>query len=250
MKLQKAGEIPADDSCFLETDWYKRLNKSQLEAYVRYLFVAHKTKAYSPEAIEHRQKKLKWDGGCDSYGTRYKRLWSKIVDFMASVDADPGIWVAAHFSPVFHAVRVAENKCLIDNRPELLQTNLSYDIYERYTEVFSHIVSAQCSSAEISVATQLKTLDSIITDPDDRVFYIVSDRTNVNAPPFFRHALAALFDCARGVKKYQAPAVVEYSTNQRLYDELLREPENDWWVTAAQKQNAIKFRKYWSRVDD
>jgi hypothetical protein len=251
MRLQEAGAIPQNSLRYLDHDWHKQLTSRQLEAYIRYVFIALKTHSYDLDATEHRTKKLKWDGGVDFHGNNYKRVWNKIVDKIRRYEnALPGIWVAAHFSPTFHAVRVAENKGFIDNRPELLVSELSYDIYCKYVDTFSTLATQRCLAAELSVATQLKMLENVIADPDDRIFYIVADKTNVNATPFFRHAFAAMSGCSRGVEKYQIPAAIEYDVNQSLYDALITQPENDWWVSDSLKTVVAQHRKYWSEYDE
>lgn len=247
MRLQEAGAIPQNNERYLAHDWHKRLTPRQLEAYIRYVFIALKTHAYDLDSAEHKTTKLRWDGGKDYHGNNYKRVWNRIADRINRHDsAFPGIWIAAHFSPTFHAVRVAENKGFIDNRPELLVSDLSFDIYCRYVDTFSALATQRCMAAEMSVATQLKMLENVIADPDDRVFYIVADKTNVNATPFFRHAFAAVSGCARGVTKYQMAAAIEYDINQSLYDDLITRPENDWWVCDDLRNVVAQHRKYWS----
>lgn len=252
MRLQEAGVIPQTDARYLSYDWHKNLTSRQLEAYVRYLFISLKTHVYDPSAPEHTNRRLRWDGGRDGFGSNYKSVWNKIVQKLLKQhpQALPGIWVAAHFSPTFHAVRVAENKGFIDSRPELLAGPLSAEIYTKYVESFGTLTLQRCVAAEISVATQLKLLEHVIPDPDDRVFYVIADKTNVNATPFFRHAFAAASGCSRGVERYRLEALIEYDVNQTLYDELAAEPENDWWLCDDLKAAVARHRKQWSEYDD
>lgn len=246
MRLQEVGGRSLSDEKYLLHAWHRSLNPAQLEAYIRYLFIALKTKNYDYTSSEHTTIRRKWDGGINNFGTRFKRVWNKIAKGIQHCNAHPGMWVAAHFSPAFHAVRVAENKGFIDNRPELLVNKLSPDVYEKYLASFDELTLSRCRSAEVSVATQLTLLDSVIKDEDDRVFYIVADGTNVNATPFFRHAFAALADCRRGISRYILPAVIEYDMNQPLYDALVSRQENSWWVSDEMRQLLISHREYWS----
>lgn len=245
MMLQKVGGSASNNAAYLKSDWHKQLNNEQLEAYIRYLFIALKTKSYDPNSREHTTVRKNWDGGVNSFGTRFKRVWNRIAKGIRSVDGHPGVWVAAHFSPAFHAVRIAENKGFIDNRPELLVSPLSIDIYRQYSDTFELFTLSRCQSAEISIATQLSLLDSVISDEDDRLFYIVSDGTNVNATPFFRYAFAALGGCSRGMSRYAAPAAADYEMNQPLYDKLAALPENDWWLSSSLRDKVAEIRKDW-----
>jgi hypothetical protein len=249
MMPQKVGGSTLLDEKYLDSNWHKNLTAEQLDAYLRYCFISLKTKNYNSASRDHTTPRKNWDGGVNSFGTRFKRIWSKISKGVRHVNANPGIWVSAHFSPAFHAVRVAENKGFIDNRPELLVNPLSVDIYENYLATFDALTLARCQSAEISIATQLRVLEDIIKDEDDRLLYVLADGTNVNATPFFRYAFAVFGSCPRAASRYEMPAVVEYEMNQPLYDKLAAVPENNWWLSDELREKVIEIRKGWCEYD-
>lgn len=248
MKPQGVGviESPIDEK-YLAYDWYTSLTATQLEAYVRYLFIALRENAYDVDAPAQTKYRLNWDGGENNYGHKHKRIWSKIVSEIRKYKAVPGAWVAAHFSPSFHAVRIAESKGYVDNRPELLCSPLSPDVYRKHLSTFDQITIERCVAAEVSVATEMSLLESVIKDRDDLILYVVADKTNVNATPFFRHAFAAYYDCVRGVERYIAQAAVEYDMNQQLYDDLAAKQGDDWWISPALKKVVADNRMYWSK---
>jgi len=246
MRLQEVGVTEKRDGQYLDHDWYHRLTARQLEAYIRYLFIALKENAYDLDSPAQVQTRIQWDGGTDNFGTKRKKVWNRIATAIRRVDAIPGTWLAAHFSPAFHAVRVAENKGFIDNRPELLCSHESIEVYRQHIDNFDSITLERCAAAEFSVATQMNLLQSVIKNPDDLILYIVADKTNVNATPFFRHAFAAEAGCQRAVNRYITQAALEYDMNQQLYDALSARAENAWWISPQLKQVVESNRKYWS----
>lgn len=236
-------ESPIYDK-YLSYDWYKALNRDQLEAYIRYLFIALSEHAYDVDARAQKSKRVHWDGGVNNYGCKQKCVWAKIADAIRANDAVPGTWIAAHFSPSFHAVRIAENKGYVSTRPELI---CSPDVYSYYLTTFDSMVTEQCRSAEFSMSAQITLLQKVIQDPDDLMLYIVADKTHFNATPFFRHAFAAHYGCDRGVSRYIVQAAIEYDMNQQLYDDLALRPENEWWISDNLKKVVSENRKYWSK---
>jgi hypothetical protein len=249
MRLHAVGDNATSvDPIYGTPDWHLRLSPQQLAAYVRYLFIALKENAYDVDSPAHNRKRFKWDGGTDAYGVKHKRVWNRIASAIRHADAVPGTWVAAHFAPTFYSVRAASNKSSVDNRPELLCSDVSIDAYQKYLEVFAFLTNERCAAAEISVGSQLRMLQDVIKNQDDRVFYIVADKTNVNATPFFRHAFSALLECPRGVARYLAPAALEYDMNQQLYDAMTAKPDNVWWVSEELKHTVAHNRRHWSSV--
>lgn len=249
MKLHEVGgKETSVNPAYLEHDWYRQLSTTQLAAYIRYLFIALKENAYDPDSPAHKRRRSKWDGGTDDFGVKHKRVWSRIAAALKQCDASPGIWVAAHFAPTFYSVRAANNKSFVENRPELLCSDVSLDAYQKHIESFDTLATERCTAAEISVSSQMALLQHVIKDYDDLVFYIVCDKTNVNATPFFRHAFAADLNCSRGVARYIAPAALEYDINQPLYDALTPLPLNSWWVSDELKNTVAHNRRQWSFV--
>jgi hypothetical protein len=248
MRQHEAGAIVtrANDA-YLAHDWYRALTPSQLEAYIRYVFIALKENAYDVDSRAQKNRRINWDGGENNYGHKHKGIWQKVAKAIKDHGVAPGLWLAAHFSPTFHAVRIADNKGFVDSRPELLCSHLSPEVYQRYTDTFEEITLERCIAAEYSAGTQLHLLAGVIEDYDDRSFYVLSDKTNVNATPFFRHALAVEADCQRAIAKYITAAALDYDLNQQLYDPLILLPKNANWVSAQLREVVAENRKYWSR---
>ena len=252
MKPQGVGAIakPVNDEEYLSYDWYRQLTPVQLEAYIRYLFVALREHEYDVEAPVHTARRVNWDGGTNQYGHTHKRIWTKIAAAIKAAKVVPGTWVAAHFSAAFHAVRIAESKGYIGSRPELLCSGLSLDVYKQYIASFDSITTRLCAAADYSIGTQMAMLENVISNYDDLILYVVSDKTNVNATPFFRHAFAAqerAGPCRRAIDKYIDAAALEYDINQQLYDDLALLPGNEWWISPELKQVVADKRKYWRR---
>ena len=246
MRLQEVGGVATRDGKYLRHDWYRYLTPEQLAAYVRYVYIALKDQVFDWDTPNHTIKRKSWDGGKNGYNQNQKNIWPDIVTAINRNNATPGIWVAAHLSPSFHAVRVAQNKGYIDGRPMLLKSELSAEVYRQYVDNFESAITRKCAAAEISVGSQLKIAERVVPDPDDLMLLVLCDTTNVNATPFFRHAFAAQAECARAVSRYQLPAAIEYEINQYLYDPLLELPENSWWVSDELKKVVVDVRKHWS----
>jgi len=248
MMPQGVGEQKTDNGPPLDPEWYRQLSDKQLAAYVRYLFIYFCEGTIDWDADAHTIDRPHWDGGRDRYGTNHKSVWSKIVPLIKRHDASPGIWVAAHFSPSLHAARIAAGKNVINNKPEILSSPISFDVYNDYLRTFDTQVQQQYASAEASISTRYAITEAFNLPEDDQVLLVLCDKSHVNAPPFLRHAFAAELQCQRAVNKFIWPAAIEYETKQALYDKFIEaNPELDWFVPPSLKKFVAGIRKHWRR---
>lgn len=246
MKLQGVGGIKTDDTYALNPDWHRSLTDKQLAAYIRYLFIYHCEGTIDWDAPAHAHTRPYWDGGVDAYNTKFKSVWGKIVAAIKAHDANPGIWVAAHFSSAVHAVRIAAGKNLILNKPETLNSVISEKIYHEYIQNFDTQLLQQYDSAEVSISTRYTITAAFNLPEDDQVLLVLCDKSHVNAPPFLRHAFADELKCARAVNKFIWPAAIEYDTKQALYDKFIEtHPEFEWFVSPNLKKFVAGIRRHW-----
>ena len=251
MRLQEVGGAKNDDLVYLRHDWYRHLTDAQLAAYVRYLFIYHKEGVADWENPAHTKRRPLWDGGTDRFGVKHKSVWGKIVKLLRATKAYPGLWVAAHFSPAVFAVRTAQGKGVIENRPELLSSATSPEIYQNTHNDFEEMFLDRFEAAEISITTRFKITEAFELPPDDHFLLTICDTSHVNATPFLRHAFSNGMHCQRGMRKYIWPAALEYESRQPLYDKLIQEkPEFEWLITADQRELVTSIRKHWSTYDE
>lgn len=251
MRLQEVGGLKKDEQQYLHPDWYTRLTEAQLMAYVRYLFIYYKEGESNWEEPAHTKRRPMWDGGADRYGVKHKSVWQKIVKLIRATKANPGLWVAAHFSHSLFSVRMAQNKGVIQNRPELLAAENSAEIYRDYCDHFNEMTLQRFNSAEVSISTRFKITEAFNLPQDDHFLMVVCDTSHVNAAPFFRHAFSSEMGCRRGVQRYIWPAALEYEVHQTLYDNFIEiNPEFEWLVTDDLKKIVAGIRKHWRQYDE
>jgi hypothetical protein len=246
MKLQEVGGRRQEETELLSHDWFERLTLPQLEAYIRYLFIYMREGVKDWDSPAHSKPRVHWDGGTDSKGCKYKSVWNLIARRIKSHNANPGMWVAAHFSPAVAAVRLSQGKGLITNRPELLNGTQSLEIYNNYVLNFNETFVDRFASAEASIDTRFKILENLGLPRDDRFFLTICDSSHVNAPPFLRHAFSAAMDCRRGVFKFAVQAAIDYEMQQPMYDELIADhDEFNWLLTDNIRKVVIWLRQHW-----
>jgi hypothetical protein len=248
MRLQEVGDRSRPEQIYLREDWHSALTDKQLEAYLRYLFIYSNEGVINWEDDAHTKKRAWWDGGRDNFsGTRYKNIWDKILRALKRVNAHPGLWVAAHFSPSVYAVRTAQGKGLISGRPELLASDESANIYAHYLENFAEYFAHRYAAAEASFTTRYAIMEPLDLPHDDKILSIVCDVSHVNAPPFLRHAFAANLNCERGARKFLWAAALDYEMRQPLYDKYIADnPTLDWFVPDHLLKHVAGIRKHWS----
>jgi hypothetical protein len=246
MKLQGVGGRKRAAEELLSHDWYQHLEPAQLEAYIRYLFIYMREGVKDWEADAQTRPRIHWDGGKDNKGVRHKSIWKLIADRIRFCNANPGMWVAAHFSPSITASRIAQGKGLIATRPELLNNNHSIEIYNDYAANFDDRFMARFLSAESSLDTRFKILAPLGIDADDRFLLVACDTTHVNATPFLRHAFSSEMRCRRAVKRFAVQAAVDYEIEQPMYDGFIASHENfEWLLTDELKRVVIWLRQHW-----
>lgn len=253
MKLQGVGGRNKAEA-LLSHDWFRRLTQSQLEAYLRYLFIYMREGVKDWDTPAHTRPRVHWDGGKDDKGCKHKNIWKLIAAQIQNYDANPGMWVAAHFSPAITAVRLAQGKGLIATRPELLNSNHSREIYDEYVRNFDDLFLQRYKSAESSFDTRFRILESLPLDRDDRFLLVACDKTHVNATPFLRHAFSAGMDCRRAVRKFAVQAAVDYEMEQPMYDQFIEnqltashgQDDYSWLLTDELKRVVIWLRQHWS----
>lgn len=246
MKLQEVGGRKQDGTELLSHDWFNRLTLPQLEAYIRYLFIFMREGVKDWDTPAHMKRRVHWDGGKDDKGCKHKCIWNLIARRIRSHNANPGMWVAAHFSPSVAAVRLAQGKGLITSRPELLNGTHSYEIYDDYIRHFDELFVDRFASAEASIDTRFKILESLNIERDDRFLLTICDTSHVNATPFLRHAFSAAMDCRRGVFKYAVLAAIDYEMQQPMYDGFIADhDEFNWLLTDNIRKVVVWLRQHW-----
>lgn len=247
MKLQGVGGRKRDEAALSSPEWFQDLTQSQLEAYIRYLFIYMREGVADWDTPAHADHRPHWDGGKDTKGCRHKSVWNLIANRVKANSANPGMWVAAHFSPAITAVRLAQGKGLIATRPELLNNNHSVEIYDDYVRNFDESFLQRFSSAETSLDTRFRILEPLQLPADDRFLLAVCDKTHVNAPPFLRHAFSAAMDCRRAVRKFAIAAAIDYEMQQPMYDQFIAShDEYEWLLTDELKKVMVWLRRHWS----
>lgn len=248
MRLQEVGGLAETDDVVLDAYWFRHLTTKQLTAYVRYLFIYLQEGAADWDTPAQSKPRPHWDGGKTPDGVNHKSIWDKIVRGIRQLDAHPGLWVAAHFSPSVYAVRIAQGKSVIEGRPELLCSSISPDVYENHSAYFSDVFAQRFAAAQASITTRFNITRSLGLPPDDHFLLVICDKTHVNASPFIRHGFASESNCQRAVNKYLPFAALDYEIKQPLYDRFIEaNPEYGWLVPNHLKQAVADLRHHWRR---
>lgn len=227
----------------LTPDWHLRLTDHQLAAYIRYQFIRHHEKVTDWDDPAHNRHRKHWDGGEDSFGVKHSSVWARIIKQIRSCNADPGLWVQAHFSPVSYKRAIAETHSIPDIRPNNLCAAKSVAIYSEYRAQLSQILLAGLNVAGETIANRFRGTAALNMPPDDQAFYVLCDENYVTASPFFRHAFAAQMGCARAIERYLWHAALDYEAQQRIYDVALR--KEHWCFTDLLQAAVQDIRKHW-----
>jgi len=238
MMLSGAGAVAARD---LAPDWHLRLNQEQLAAYIRFQFVRFYENAHDWEHPVHNRRRTHWDGGQDSYGVKHTPVWQRIAKMVRQRNADPGMWVIAHFSPIAALRSGAQTTGMPEMRPSRLSSAQSPDIYKTYCDELPGILSNAFELAGATLAKRIRGTQDLKLSQDDQIFYCVCDELYVSASPFFRHAFAAQLGCHRGAERYLWMAALDYEAQQRIYDRAV-EP---WCVTELLLATVQNIRDHW-----
>lgn len=227
----------------LAHDWHLRLSPDTLAAYIRYQFIRLYENVHDWEAPAHNRKRTQWDGGKDQFGVKHTSTWIKAARLVRDNKADPGLWVAAHFSAIGLMRSGAQTTGLPEMRPTRLCSGQSIEIYKDYCEQLPSILRTNFEIAGSTLAKRIRATESFNLSPDDQVFYCVCDGSVVSASPFFRHAFAAQLNCDRGVEEYLWLAALDYEAQQKIYD-IAVEP---WCITDALKFAVLEIRQHWEQ---
>lgn len=241
MTLSVAGAVPA--ARILARDWHLRLSLEQLAAYVRYQFIWLYENEQDWDAPAHNRKRKHWDGGTDSYGVKHTSVWNRIAQMIRKNNADPGMWVHAHFSPFSFLKSGAQLSGMPEMRPTRLCSAQSVGTYNEYCDQLPGILAHDFEIAGMTLAKRFRGTQDLKLSQDDQVFYVVCDELYVSASPFFRHAFSAQLHCARGVERYLWVAALDYDAKQHAYDTAL-EP---WCFTELLKRATTDIRNHWER---
>jgi hypothetical protein len=229
----------------LAEDWYKYLDPPQLMAYIRHAYIWRNTGSTSLSSPEQNKKSVRWDGGEDSFGCKFTPVWPRILKMIGSYDANPGIWVAAHFSPIAHTIR-GDSSGSFELR-EMSPTNLcgknAGDLYKYYCSFFPKALQDCYETAGRSVGLRLKSLAQLHLSRQAQYSCALCDENSVTSPAFFRHAFAVQAGAEDAAERYLWPAAFDYEAQQPLYSGL---PE---WCITPQLLNAVEtIRTHWRRA--
>ena len=241
MMPKGAGAVQAQIE--LAPNWHKLLDKTQLAAYIRYQYIRYYENEWDWDAPQHSRRRANWDGGKDRFGVRHTSVWNKIADLILAEDADPGIWVAAHFSDLGRNLVISQTHSLPEIRPTSLRSSQSPALYAKYCAQYPKMLQQAYQVAGATIANRVRGTLSLKMDPDDQAFYVLCDEGYVSASPFFRYVFSEQLGCQRGVERYLWLAALEYEAQQRLFDVALRqEPE---CFTETLKAALYEIRKHW-----
>ena len=242
MRPNGAGAVQ-DLPIELTPNWHLSLNDHQLAAYIRYQFIRLHEKVWDWNEPAHNRTRARWDGGKDNFGVNHSGVWSRIIKQVRTNNADPGLWVQAHFSPVSYKRQIAETHSVPDIRPNNLCSAKSLGIYSEYRAHLSQILLTGLNVAGETIANRFRGTAALNMPPDDQAFYVLCDENYVTASPFFRHAFAAQMGCERAVERYLWFAALDYEAQQRGYDLALRDER--WCFTELLRAAVQDIRKHW-----
>jgi hypothetical protein len=247
MRLSEVGEQEASDlhPHLLNPDWHKRLTEDQLAAYVRYQFINVSENSVHWDAAAHARKRPHWDGGTDLYGVRRSNIWAQIARDTRKYGAEPGMWVHAHFSPAAELKLNPNTLSLPEIKPTNLQSKQSPQIYMKYRADLPTMIEHKFDLAGRTISMRFNTTASLGLSKEDQTLYVLCDETYVTASPFFRHAFAAAANCEDAVAQYLFSAAVDYDVHQCVYDSLIAQTGERWWLTDTLKQLVVDIRQHW-----
>lgn len=249
MTLNAVGET-TDSHRLLSLDWHQQLSAERLAAYIRYQYIWQKDNAADWDSRAHSMRRPAWDGGKDLYGVKRVSTWGEIAKRVRDHNADPGLWVHAHFSPAADVRLTAITTSLPTIRPSMLHSQASPQIYAEYLKILPGILWQQYETAGQTIETRFRTSAAIGLTPEDQQLYVLCDESYVAATPFFRHAFAAYSNCFDAVEQYLWMAALDYEVNQRVYDAHIAEnPAESWWVTDNLKLAVIEIRQHWENYN-
>ena len=247
MRLKEVGDNKASDTHahLLNPDWHKRLTEDQLAAYVRYQFINVSENAVHWDSAAHARRRPHWDGGTDLYGVRRSNIWAQIAREIRKHGAEPGMWVHAQFSPAAELKLTPVTLSLPEIKPTHLQSKQAPQIYTRYRADLPAMLEHKFDLAGQTMHMRFKTTASLNLSKEDQTLYVLCDETYVTASPFFRHAFAADAGCQETVEHYLFAAAVDYEVHQCVYNSLIAQTGEQWWLTETLKTLVVDIRQHW-----
>lgn len=255
MRRSAVGGIAAQSEAeeLLTPDWHKALSEKQLIAYIRHSYIWRQSGALELSSGAQTKRNPRWDGGQDAYGVKFTAVWPRIARMVRAFDADPGAWIAAHFSPCGMEKFVQTGGAF--EAPDIIPSNLcgkqSEQIYNEYCSKFPKTTIDAYNAAGRSIALRLKSLEklSVPMSLDERRLCVVCDEGYVPASPFIRQGFANLFNLPEAISRYCRHAAFEYEAKQRLYARVIPEFIPDWLIS-TQLLDAVKaIRTHWRRYE-
>jgi hypothetical protein len=216
MTLKEAGEAQDLD---LAPDWYRHLNDSRLVAYIRYQYIWRHNHVGDWDSPAHTRRIRAWDGGEDRFGVKHSCVWNRTLAACRAANADPGLWVAAHFSDIGRNQLAVHT--LPEVRPSFLHSSTSFALYQKYCATAPKILQQAFEVAGRTIADRMRGTMALKLSTADQVFYVLCDETYVSATPFFRAVFAEQLNCSRSLEKYLWAAGLEYDAQQRMYNTAL-----------------------------
>lgn len=247
MTLSVAGETHDAARPLLSPYWYKQLQPKQLLAYIRHAYIWRQHGTTNLRSQEQSRRIARWDGGEDSYGCKFTAVWPRIAKMILAREADPGIWVAAHFSAIAISknVSVGESYEMRDVSPSQLCGKESEKIYNEYCDSATRILQHEYETAGRTIALRVKSLARLKISRADQFLCAICDESYVTASPFLRHGFADQAKAVEAADKYLWPAAFTYESLQRIYDDSV-EP---WLITDKLLDAVEVIRTHWRRVE-
>jgi len=253
MTRKEAGAATLPDIDLLSPDWHLGLNEKNLAAYIRYQYVRYSTGIIDWDDAAHIRRRSNWDGGVNSYGVRHSNVWTQIVKEIKRRNADPGVWVAAHFMPGADFKENVGAHSVAEVRPRSLISSRSPTLYANYCKILPDVLESEFFIAQNNVALRYRAVSALQISPADRDFMVVCDEEYVNASPFLRHAFAAKVNCLAGIERFVWLAALDYDVRQRYYDKAIQNNLlANWVVTECLQYATREIRSHWytERCDD
>lgn len=250
MKRKEAGGTATAEN-LLSPDWHKGLSEKQLMAYIRHSYVWRQTGSTDRDSKEQTKTNPRWDGGQDAYGVKFTAVWPRIARMVRAVDADPGLWVAAHFSPSGYSkfITQAGSFEVPDVAPSNLCSKVSELVYNEYCSNFAKTTIDAYNTAGRSIALRLRSLQKLAISEEDRHFCVLCDEGYVTAAPFFRQGFANAFKLPEAIDRYLWPAALEFEAKQRLYDRIIPDFIPGWVVSEKLTETVTAIRAHWRRYE-
>lgn len=247
MTRNVAGETSELSPTLLLPDWFKKLSKPQLAAYIRHAYIWRTHGAASFDNPLHKKRVSRWDGGEDSFGCKFTAVWPRIVNAVLEHGADPGLWVAAHFSSVGIGKRTNTGASFDarDLAPAEMCNKLSPTIYDNYCHSLPKIISEEYQLAGRTINLRMRGLERLHLNKADQYLCAICDEGYVSAPPFFRYGFAALAQVPAAAARYLMPAAYDYESKQRIYDAVLADNNCKWCVTEQLLDVVTGIREQW-----